>query len=366
MEKKTNEETILIFAPLFPPYQGGAAQHYSNLVESLPNTSIVLTACHPDRLFVDRNDKVTIFRVIPRHENIPDPLRAVAESLVGFLMSMYIILAYEVNIIHSHSTSFTSPGIGLSSLCTRTPVLYDCRDENFPELITQIGHTPLYFSAGKQVDKQLNSMEIPDEKIQRLPIVDPDYVTDYATRTEKGNNDFKVIYVGAFKQVRKLTELTEAFADFVDSHQDAKLQLIGDGKQRSKIEELVSENDIEDSVIISGALDHKTTLMKISGSNVLVHPSTKETGPRVVSEAMKIGTPVIATEVGYVPELISDGDNGIIIEGSRQSIIGALERLYKNKNLRSNIANKAQEQIRTHNWENVGEKLSKIYVQVCE
>jgi glycosyltransferase involved in cell wall biosynthesis len=73
-------------------------------------------------------------------------------------------------------------------------------------------------------------------------------------------------------------------------------------------------------------------------ADIFIFPSYSEGMPIAVIEAMACGLPIIATRVGGVPEMVSDGVNGILIDPGRpDQIVGALQHLYENPDMRHSM-----------------------------
>lgn len=87
---------------------------------------------------------------------------------------------------------------------------------------------------------------------------------------------------------------------------DFKLIVVGDGPEKTKLENLTKKLDLEREVIFLGQKSHKETLAIMKSCDVLILPSKTEVFPTVVLEALALGRPVVATKVGGVAEVKSD------------------------------------------------------------
>lgn len=91
-----------------------------------------------------------------------------------------------------------------------------------------------------------------------------------------------------------------------------KFLVVGDGVLRSELETLSRELGIVNNVIFCG---HRTDIPEIlAGSNILVSASLAEHFGRVIIEAMAMARPVVGTRAGGVPEIVIDGETGILVE----------------------------------------------------
>lgn len=110
---------------------------------------------------------------------------------------------------------------------------------------------------------------------------------------------------------KNYTTLIKAFA-LVKKEVDARLVILGDGEERKKLELLVNELGINDSVSMPGFVDNPYAYM--SRADVFVLPSLWEGFPNVLVEAMACNTPVIATDCpGGSAEILDNGKWGVLV-----------------------------------------------------
>jgi glycosyltransferase involved in cell wall biosynthesis len=121
-----------------------------------------------------------------------------------------------------------------------------------------------------------------------------------------------VVCVAGFRAEKDHGSLLRAFATVVAEHPAARLRLVGDGPERPAAEALTRELGIEPSVEFLGDRDDVAELL--AGSDVLVLASYAiENLPFAVLEAMAVGLPVVATDVGALAELVDDGVTGWLV-----------------------------------------------------
>lgn len=105
--------------------------------------------------------------------------------------------------------------------------------------------------------------------------------------------------------------LLEAFDHVRRQHPSVRLMLVGEGQMRREIENRVGSLRLGKNVVLCGALND--VWPSLSRADVFVLPSRNETLGMAVLEAMVAALPVVATEVGGVPELIEHGENGLLV-----------------------------------------------------
>lgn len=95
-----------------------------------------------------------------------------------------------------------------------------------------------------------------------------------------------------------------------------ELLIIGDGLMRKSLEKQAGQLGIAGSVRFLGGRQHKEVATWMRVANCLCLPSRSEGMPNVVLEALASGTPVVATDVGEVPFIIRDSENGFVVESA--------------------------------------------------
>jgi L-malate glycosyltransferase len=118
-----------------------------------------------------------------------------------------------------------------------------------------------------------------------------------------------IIHVSNFRSVKRVPDVIEAFAKITEEV-PSKLLLVGDGPEMSVICRLVNDLKLKDKVLFLGKQDNVEELYSISDLMLLL--SEKESFGLVALEAMACGVPCIGTDVGGIPEVISDGETGYI------------------------------------------------------
>ncbi len=95
---------------------------------------------------------------------------------------------------------------------------------------------------------------------------------------------------------------------------EGTLLIIGDGPERAKLESLSQGLGLTSRVLFAGQMDDRLMLSHhLKRAMVFVLPSLSEGTPRAIIEAMSCGLPIVATNVGGIPEIVTDGVNGFLV-----------------------------------------------------
>ena len=136
----------------------------------------------------------------------------------------------------------------------------------------------------------------------------------------------------------------EAFISLAKKYDDVSLLFIGDGEQRRELEDRVKAEGLTSRVIFAGFREDIPSLLKYL--DVFVLASLNEGMGRVILEAMAAGTPVIATRVGGIPELVEDRQTGVLVDAKNSDALEvAISLLLDDNILRESLIQEAYQQV---------------------
>ena len=163
---------------------------------------------------------------------------------------------------------------------------------------------------------------------------------DIALDVASSNTDRRcILYVGRLGALKGLKELFLSVKDLLSMNLNVQLRVVGDGECRDDFVEFAKELGIEEHVDFLGWIAMGPALNALYRSaDVLAQSSYTETGPKVVSEAMANGLPIVSTKVGYAPVIIENGKTGLIIPAHDEAALrDALYKILSDEQLRQNI-----------------------------
>ena len=140
-----------------------------------------------------------------------------------------------------------------------------------------------------------------------------------------------------------------AIPDILNSFPNAKFTIIGEGSTQSgdfiiHLQQMIAELKLEAKVCFSGFKANVAQIMK--ALDVLVVPSLNEAFGRVVIEAMAVKTPVVASRVGGIPDIVENGVNGILVPLKAPNAISeAVIKLLSDKDLYYNISQNSRKTV---------------------
>jgi len=162
-------------------------------------------------------------------------------------------------------------------------------------------------------------------------IPSPLMLTRY-NRTNVHKKEREVISVARLLPIKGISYLIKAMTRV----KDGSLVIIGDGPERTKLELLSKHLELSDRVFFTGWISERSGILDhLEQATVFVLPSLSEGLPRVLIEAMACGLPVVATNVGGVPEAVVDGVNGLLVPPrDEKALAEAIEHLFKDIDFR--------------------------------
>jgi glycosyltransferase involved in cell wall biosynthesis len=130
--------------------------------------------------------------------------------------------------------------------------------------------------------------------------------------------------------------------DAVAAVPGVSLVLVGDGPEREALERRAAAAEVDGRVRFLGARPRDETIRLLAGAYAALLPSDWENLPHAAVEALAVGTPVVATAVGGVPEVVRNGENGLLVPpGDPDALAAALRRLLDEPGLRDRLAGAA-------------------------
>lgn len=118
-----------------------------------------------------------------------------------------------------------------------------------------------------------------------------------------------LIHVSNFRPVKRITDVVAIFTE-VHRHRPCRLVMVGDGPERLPAERMLREMGLEGRVAFLGKQDRFEEL--VAASDVFLLPSEQESFGLAALEALSCGIPVVASDLGGIPELVTHGETGFL------------------------------------------------------
>lgn len=165
-----------------------------------------------------------------------------------------------------------------------------------------------------------------------------------STRPASGAHGLSIVCVGTLHEVKGQRYLIEACAELIEAGLDVRCELIGSGPDRRCLERLIAERGLGERVRLTGPLTGAEVAQRLRGADVLAAPSVpthrgkREGIPVVLIEALASGLAVVASRISGIPELVVDGETGLLVPpGDSRALAAALALLAREPGLRRRL-----------------------------
>ena len=132
-----------------------------------------------------------------------------------------------------------------------------------------------------------------------------------AVRKQLGNSGPVLMHISNFRAVKRVRDVVRIFAE-VNAGLPSRLVMIGDGPDRPEAEEEIRNRKLDDRVQFLGKIDNVAPLL--ASADLFLLPSANESFGLSALEALASGVPVVGTDVGGVPEVVRNGETGVLCQ----------------------------------------------------
>jgi glycosyltransferase involved in cell wall biosynthesis len=174
----------------------------------------------------------------------------------------------------------------------------------------------------------------------------------------------KVLGVGSLEKLKGFKYLLLAAHQLISQGADIQVDIVGDGKERNSLEMLAKKFEITDKVNFLGWVPPDQVRQIMKQATILVHPSIGigDAVPTVIKECMALGTPVVASNVAGIPELLNGGKCGMLVPPQNaEALADAMRTLLTHSSIRRRFADTAREfaEEQFDTWRN-GRRLAQV------
>ncbi len=146
-------------------------------------------------------------------------------------------------------------------------------------------------------------------------------IDTFNVRVPLDAREISVGYIGRFSEEKGILNYLNGLSILSKEHPNYKFLIGGDGVLNNVVRDFIQQNGLNNRVEFAGWISHETLPDYLNKIRLIVIPSYTEGLPNVMLEAMACGTPVLATPVGMIPEVITDGESGFIMEDNSPKCI---------------------------------------------
>jgi len=165
--------------------------------------------------------------------------------------------------------------------------------------------------------------------------------------------------VGALIPLKGHHHLIQAFKNLADSYREENvcLVIIGEGPSRKYLQTLISSLNLSSQIKLVGSISHQDLYLWYSAADVFCLASSREGWPNVILESLACATPVVATEVGGIPEIIRSDKIGLLTKTNEECLSKSLRLALSKEWEPEAIVHYA----RQHTWIGVASSVSAVF-----
>jgi len=378
---------VLMYTWEFPPrIVGGLARHVYYLSKALAKIGIevtVITLEFPGAPWSETIDNVNVERVRVEIGN-PNFLSWVF-LFNHFMEKRFALLKRSIDIIHGHDWLVALASIATKHF-TNKPLVFTYHSTErgrVGTLSTSDSFTidsiewwcgyeasKIIVTSKSMLNEITNTFKIPNDKISIIPngIDISEFniqVNPFEIKRNIGIGEDKklVLFVGRITSQKGVTYLIQAVPKILSSHPDARFVIVGDGWELGTIKNMIYSMGLGEYVKTLGFLPDHTVKSLMKAADVMVVPSIYEPFGIVALEAMASGTPLVASDVGGLSELVEHGKTGLkIYPANPDSIAWGINTILSNPQWARTMAQNALAIVKEkYSWEAIAAKTAELY-----
>lgn len=338
---------------------------------------------------------------IPAGPEQPMPVAQIANYLDEFTQG---VLAFaesegaEYDIIHSHYWLSGLVAEKLREHWGGTPIVH--MFHTLGHMKNKIATSESQMSPQSRIDGEYRVIQTVDRLIAATPAEEEQLITLYNADPEKirilppgvdldrfkeidkavakrtvgipcGNNN--IVFAGRIEPLKGIDTMLRAMAiiqeRYPESLKSSCMAIIGGDPwaedlddEMARLQQLREDLDIHDLVTFLGAKDQELLPNYYAAAEMVIMPSHYESFGMVALEAMAMGTPVIASEVGGLAHLVKHGETGFHVPSrDPEALARRIYELLTNDSCRRGLGENAKQYARTYAWANIVEQMSAVY-----
>jgi len=157
-----------------------------------------------------------------------------------------------------------------------------------------------------------------------------------------------------------------AFALIQQQVPDAILTVIGDGSQRQALEDLKRELNLK-HISFTGRVEHEDIYQQYSTSDVYLNASKVDNQPLSILEAFACGLPVVTTDAGGIPDIVTNGETGFVVRvGDYRALADRAIKLLADHNIATTMARRARQECMRYTWKIVCHQWLHLYYSLAQ
>ena len=188
-----------------------------------------------------------------------------------------------------------------------------------------------------------------------------------ALRASKGWQADKVLVsTGRLAQEKNWPTLLKAAQQVYQKHPELRVVLIGDGPEKSALQELATELGIAERVTFTGEIPFSDVIIYLKAADIFGFASTTETQGLVTMEAMAAGLPVVAVDASGTCDIVDNGEQGLLVSNDPNALADSMSRLLESPERMQRFRRRALERAKSFDLKICAKQLINVYEQAIQ
>ncbi|ULT56208.1 glycosyltransferase family 4 protein [Neobacillus drentensis] len=300
------------------------------------------------------------------------------KSIKGYFHFAKVLLLEKPELIHIHSSFGPSfyrkiPFIYMASWAKKT-IINHCHGADFDSfylnaskkkkiLIKKVYNKCTVIIALSDEWKERLSLIVQNDKIELIENYSRIREAAIKENVNRQRNE-QILFLGEIGQRKGCYDIPAVVEKVVESFPNVKFVLGGTGDIGS-IQKLLREKGIEKNVIFPGWVRNKEKDRLLRESDIFFLPSYNEGMPMSILDAMGYGLPIVSTNVGGIPKIVHNGENGYVCEpGDIQAFSNAIIKILMNEEIRKKYGESSVEIVKQgYSFEGHIKRLARLYTK---
>ena len=174
-----------------------------------------------------------------------------------------------------------------------------------------------------------------------------------------------IFFVGRLVKFKGVDILIKSLQIVTEVYPNIHLYIAGNGPQGRKLKSLATKLNVHNEITFLNFLSEDEKLKMFKSADIFAVPSRIETFGIVVLEALASGIPVVASNVGGIPQILGNGKYGVLAKaGDPEDFAKKIITLIKNKSLRNELSEKGKQRVKDYSWDDIASKTIELYSSI--
>ena len=173
---------------------------------------------------------------------------------------------------------------------------------------------------------------------------------------------FDFISIGRFGKAKGFDDLVNAHYLLINEGYKINTAIVGSGEEYENIKQLIKHYNLEDSFHLLGFQSNPLKYLK--NSNYFIFPTYTESYPTVVAESLILGVPVLSTNVGGIPEMVINEQEGFLFNPGKENVYKYMKKVLDDKELLTQLKQNCKESHLKFNLEQQLNKIEQLFINI--